>query len=147
MTYRVVLGALLSLVSQADGKITEQEIETKKAVDSVEPNPQNNYEWIFGDGSVAYTANHFQTFSHPGYYSASLTVSNKQADCVETRKEDLLVGRKSPGGKAGFIYVAGEGNQVAFSNQSLGTDLNFLWNFNDSGHPFWPNSIKVDEIP
>ncbi|MCK5242151.1 TerB family tellurite resistance protein [bacterium] len=32
LTYRVVLGALLSLVSKADGKITEQEIETKKAL-------------------------------------------------------------------------------------------------------------------
>jgi uncharacterized tellurite resistance protein B-like protein len=32
ITYRIVLGALLSLVSQADGKITEQEITTKKAV-------------------------------------------------------------------------------------------------------------------
>ena len=32
LTYRIVLGALLSLVSQADGKITPEEIETKKTI-------------------------------------------------------------------------------------------------------------------
>ncbi len=93
--------------------------------------PGNLYNWVFGDGSVANTPSHVQTFSDPGYYSAMLTVSNQEAGCVESNKRDILVGSRSPGGKASFIYLGGDGSTVSFTDQSLGEGLSYLWNFND----------------
>ncbi|MCK4748166.1 MAG: PKD domain-containing protein, partial [Bacteroidales bacterium] len=97
--------------------------------------PENSYHWVFGDGTVANTPTHVQKFSHPGYYSAVLTVSNKKAGCLESRKENILVGKKSPVGEASFIYVSGEDNKVAFTNQSLGQELSYFWDFNDGSDP------------
>ncbi len=91
----------------------------------------NRYYWVLGDGTVATGANHVHPFSHPGYYSVLLTVYNKITGCVETRKENILVGNQSPGGKAAFIYSAGDDNKVSFTNQSLGEDLKYYWDFND----------------
>ena len=92
----------------------------------------NKYYWVLGDGTVAFGHNHVHLFSHPGYYTALLTVFNETEGCVESRKETILVGNRSPGGKAAFIYVAGNDNIVAFTNQSLGTNLKYHWDFNDA---------------
>lgn len=93
--------------------------------------PGNRYQWILGDGTVAKTPNYVHKFPNSGFYSAELKVINDEIGCVETRKETFLVGKKSPGGKADFIYVCGEGNTVAFTNQSLGSELTYHWDFND----------------
>jgi len=42
------------------------------------------------------------------------------------------VGERSPGGQADYIYVSGQGNTVAFTNKSLGSGLNYYWDFNDT---------------
>jgi PKD repeat protein len=96
-----------------------------------EPNPQNSYLWILGDGTLAKDPSLFHTFSNPGEYSVSLSVSNLQNGCVETRREILQVGDKSPGGKAKFIYVSGDDNLVSFTNHSIGDGLSYVWDFND----------------
>jgi len=57
---------------------------------------RNSYYWVFGDGSISNKPNPVQSFSHPGYYSAVLTVSNDQAGCVQSHTETILVGSKSP---------------------------------------------------
>lgn len=95
-------------------------------------NPQNQYRWTLGDGTVGFGANLNHTFSHPGNYSASLTVSNALNGCVESRKESFLVGRMSPGGQAMYIYGGGEKSTVAFTNKSIGSELRYHWDFNDS---------------
>ncbi|HEC44931.1 MAG TPA: PKD domain-containing protein [Bacteroides sp.] len=94
-------------------------------------NPANVYRWEFGDGSIAKTADVTKIFTHPGFYSARLTVSNNTAACVNSQKATILIGSRSPGGQADFIYVSGEGNIVQFSNRSLGESLTYVWDFND----------------
>jgi PKD repeat protein len=91
----------------------------------------NRYYWLFGDGSIAAKPNAVRTFPNPGYYSAVLTVSNSVEGCVQSKRESILVGSKSPGGKAGFIHLSDANNTVNFTDQSLGTGLSYLWNFND----------------
>jgi PKD repeat protein len=51
---------------------------------------------------------------------------------MERRLETILVGKTSAAGKARFIYVAEEGNRVSFTNQSLGNELSYFWDFNDT---------------
>jgi PKD repeat protein len=91
----------------------------------------NKYLWVLGDGTLANTPNYVHTFKSPGHYTAALIVSNPLANCVEKRRETILVGRQSAAGKAGFIYVAGDDNIVRFTNRSLGNELSYHWDFND----------------
>jgi PKD repeat protein len=93
--------------------------------------PGNQYQWMLGDGASGKTPNFFHTFTHSGFYTVVLTVSNELAGCVESRKENLLIGKPAAAGKADFIYLAGDDNKVEFTNQSLGSGLNFYWDFND----------------
>jgi PKD repeat protein len=95
----------------------------------------NRYLWLLGDGSVGNTPNYIHTFSDPGFYTVALGVYNSEIGCVESHKETILVGRQSPVGKADFMFVAGEDNTVAFTNQSLGENLSYIWNFNDGTEP------------
>ena len=55
--------------------------------------PGNQYLWVLGDGSSGTSPNFFHTFTHSGYYSASLTVSNDEIGCVESHRENLLIGK------------------------------------------------------
>jgi PKD repeat protein len=91
----------------------------------------NKYYWMVGDGSTGNNPNYVHTFKNPGYYSAVLTVFNEKAGCLESRKETFLVGRKSQDAIADFSYLANDDNSVQFTNQSIGQELKFFWNFND----------------
>lgn len=110
-------------------------------------NPENVYRWEFGDGSVIVGPNATKTFPKPGYYSARLIVSNKANGCVDSRRETVLIGRRSPGGRAGFIYVSGDGNKVQFNDRSLGEDLSYYWNFNDQNSSTERNPMHEYDLP
>ena len=110
-------------------------------------NPANIYRWEFGDGSVEKFPNVTKTFTHPGYYSARLTVSNSTAACVNSQKATILIGRPSPGGQANFIYVSGDANKVQFNDRSQGEGLSYFWDFNDGNSSNVQNPSNVYVLP
>ncbi len=114
---------------------------------AVNQNPDNLYRWEFGDGSFEKTANVNKTFTHQGYYTATLKVSNTQANCVNTQTATVLIGEKSPGGKAGFISMSGNGNKVRFSDRSLGEKLKYYWNFGGTDTSTMQNPMHDFVLP
>jgi PKD repeat protein len=110
-------------------------------------NPDNLYRWEFGDGSVEMAPKVVKSFPKPGYYTATLKVSNPKNGCLQTRTETILIGRKSTGGKAGFIYVSGNGTNVQFNDRSLGDELKYFWNFGDDNISSLQNPLHEYALP
>ena len=93
----------------------------------------SQYYWVFGNGVTSSRSNPVISFSKPGYYTATLTVTNKEALCSDSHKEIILIGSRGIDCKADFIYNVEENNKVFFSTRSSGEIKNYYWNFGD-GH-------------
>ena len=93
--------------------------------------PANKYYWIFGDGTISNISNPVVQFGYPGYYSAMLTVSNEESGCSDSWKKVLLIGSQGIDCESDFIYNVEEGNNVFFTDRSLGNISAWHWNFGD----------------
>jgi len=96
----------------------------------------DTWQWDFGDGSPASPVQHpTHTYTVPGTYDVSLTVTNRCGDDTETRVEYITV---LPGPTAEFTVDHTEicvGETVSFTDLSIGA-LTWSWDFgNGSGSP------------
>ncbi|MCI4668479.1 MAG: PKD domain-containing protein [Bacteroidia bacterium] len=94
--------------------------------------PITGYEWIFGDGNTANTANASHTYQVSGTYEL-LLVATDQNGCTDTVRQSMLA-RALP--VASFMTADSVGcspRVVSFTNPSTGpAPLNgFIWDFGD----------------
>ncbi len=91
-----------------------------------------NYFWDFGDGQTSTEANPTITFANPGTYDVRLSVENADGCSHEvTLPNAVVVGENLT---ADFTVDANSnclGDSVAFTNTSLGTFSQCLWDFGD----------------
>jgi PKD repeat protein len=101
---------------------------------------QIRYYWIFSDGTTSVEKNPVHTFPVPGYHAVSLNTFNEQSGCMDFNTQIILIGSQGIDCEAGFIYQADEAtNTVTFADKSLGTGLNWYWNFGDEGFSILQN--------
>jgi PKD repeat protein len=101
------------------------------------------YQWDFGDGNNDYSANTSHTYTSNGMYLVCLTIYDSLSACQDTYCDTLVVSNASSGNcSSNFIaYPDTVGCGVYFSDQSVGSNLNYWWDFGDgntssSSNPF-----------
>ena len=105
---------------------------------STAPGPISTYQWAFGDGGTANTANPVHTYANPGWYNVCLTISGQTAagifQCYYC--DSVYIGNPNPGGcNPSFSFVYAAGNTINFTNTSTGTGtlISTNWTFGDGG--------------
>jgi PKD repeat protein len=89
--------------------------------------------WSFGDGASSTQQNPLHTYSSPGTYTVSLTVSNSAGTDTEERVGYVVVSAPSPP-LAGFTASPTTGEApltVSFRDTSTGTPTSWAWSFGD----------------
>ena len=96
-----------------------------------------NHSWDFGDGSSSTAANPIHTYTSPGTYNVTLTVSGPDGSDSQVRTGYVSV---TPGGGGGTPPVADFSGaptagpaplSVGFTDQSSGSITNYSWDFGD----------------
>ncbi|MBE2269751.1 MAG: PKD domain-containing protein, partial [Anaerolinea sp.] len=91
----------------------------------------NTIQWDFGDGTGSTVANPSHTYSTPGLYTATLTVTGPGGTANVSRQINV----QSPSAPiAGFTMDRTTGVApltIQFTDQSTGTITSYLWNFLD----------------
>ncbi|MDI3485794.1 MAG: large repetitive protein, partial [Methanolobus sp.] len=62
----------------------------------ISTNNPDSWEWDFGDGSSSTESNPVHTYSTPGSYNVSLTVSNEWGEDTEIKIEYIVLGDWNP---------------------------------------------------
>ena len=93
-----------------------------------------HYSWIFGDGTYSFDKNPSHQYSTPGLHFACLTITDCATNCFDTFCDSIYVDTlaNTPCNvHAAFTYTV-SGNQVAFTNNSTGNNINsYSMNFGD----------------
>ncbi|MDD1728439.1 MAG: PKD domain-containing protein [Methanospirillum sp.] len=95
--------------------------------------PPTSYYWDFGDATISDQANPAHTYSGPGSYTVSLTVTNSGGSHTTKRENYILVGG-SGGVVADFEAAPTSGAApltVKFSDKSTGSPTMWNWDFGD----------------
>jgi PKD repeat protein len=96
-----------------------------------------SWEWDLGDGSpIIHDKNPVHIYEKPGLYNVSLLVKNENGKDLATQI-GLIKVQNPETPKADFVATPVSGTSplsVSFIDQSLGTDLHYIWDFGD-GNP------------
>lgn len=105
------------------------------------------YLWDFGDGTTSTAAHPGKTFTTPGEFTISLTVTNA-AGCTDTQREEKYILVPNP--KAIFSLPASLPNcppvLVQLTNQSTG-NTRVVWDFGDGSRSIESNASHVYNLP
>lgn len=98
------------------------------------PGPATYY-WDFGDGNWATTQNPSHTYTTPGYYNVTLSVTNAQG-CISTLVKPTYIHIYTPPNvhfnATTTVYCSAPAT-VTFNNTTTGTNpITYLWNFGDN---------------
>jgi PKD repeat protein len=99
--------------------------------------PPTTYYWDFGDATISDQANPSHTYSGPGSYTVTLTVSNSGGSHTMKRENYVLVGG-SGGVVADFEASPTNGGApltVKFTDKSVGSPTMWIWDFGDGVIP------------
>jgi PKD repeat protein len=94
----------------------------------------DGWSWDFGDGGSSTSQNPSHTYSNPGTYTVSLTVSSSSQGCNDTRTRNSYI-TVDGGPTAGFVGSPTSGTEpltVDFTNQSSNA-TSYSWDFGDGG--------------
>lgn len=94
--------------------------------------------WEFSDGSSEFGKNIEYTFAGDGVYSVVLTISHPNG-CASSSKASVVAGEPEIGCVSNFDYIVTD-NTVTFTDKSMGSDLNYMWYFDDG-------EFSVEENP
>lgn len=98
--------------------------------------------WSFGDGSFSTEENPVHQFPGGGIYYVGLNTYDFNTGCMDYVEDLLLIGGLGNDCEADFVYrVDNESAEVTFSNKSVGTIVESVWNFGDL------SENSVDENP
>ena len=93
----------------------------------------DTYAWDFGDGGTSTAANPGHTYSNPGIFTVSLTVTGEGGSKTETKKSYVIVEDDAPV-SADFSADITSGDpplEVAFTDLSTGIPTSWSWDFGD----------------
>jgi PKD repeat protein len=94
-----------------------------------------SYSWTFGDGASSTVAVPTHSYTVPGTYTVSLTVTGPGGANTQTKAGSIVVSAAAPAAPvAGFAAAALSGPAplaVSFSNSSTGNITAYAWNFGD----------------
>jgi len=91
----------------------------------------SHYSWNFGDGYYSTDQNPVHLFQDKDYYNVCLSVLNIETGCISTFcRELVLVDSITQDCNAEYEYFNNQG-EVTFSDISLGTYTDWLWEFGD----------------
>jgi C1A family cysteine protease/PKD repeat protein len=97
-------------------------------------NSPMSWSWNFGDKSTSSIENPTHTYTKPGTYTVSLTVTNAAGSNITTKSGYIVISAlKAP--VASFISSATSGttkNAITFTDTSTNTPTSWTWNFGDS---------------
>jgi PKD repeat protein len=111
------------------------------------------YAWTFGDGTTSNAANPAKTYTAPGTYSVTLTVTGPGGSDVQTRS-NLITVLSAPVGPpvrtSAFTASAVSGNAplaVNFASFYSGSITTYAWNFGDGTTSSAANPNKTYNTP
>ena len=111
------------------------------------PGSPTAWNWDFGDGDKGTGPEVIHTYLNPGLYSVTLTVNN-QFYRDATRKIDLINVATPP--EAGFGTNISSGPSpltVQFRDLSIGSPVNWSWNFGDGECDNTPGPLHIYQDP
>ncbi|PWR71960.1 PKD domain-containing protein [Methanospirillum lacunae] len=100
--------------------------------------PPTGYYWDFGDATTSNEANPSHTYTGPGSYSVTLTVSNSGGTHTMKRDNYILVGGSPSGIVADFEGTPTSGTApltIKFTDKSTGNPTMWIWDFGDGVIP------------
>ncbi len=97
---------------------------------AVTPATLSTYLWNFGDGYTSTLQNPAHTYTVPGVYTVTLTVTDSKG-CDSTKVKPLYVTVTSPIANFTCDSVKCNLETVNFTNLSTGGNISYLWNFGD----------------
>jgi PKD repeat protein len=90
-----------------------------------------SWSWNFGDGAGSNQQNPSHSYTQPGIYTVTLSVSNSCGADTETKVAYITVGQPPVADFAGDPVNGCVPQQVCFTDLSLGDVDNWTWNFGD----------------
>jgi len=87
--------------------------------------------WDFGDGTTSTSQNPSHTYSPPGSYSVSLTVTNTYGSNTETKTDYIDIGADPVSVPQVDADVHHLSHQFIFSSESENEPTSYLWDFGD----------------
>ena len=105
-----------------------------------------SYQWNFGDGSTGTGANQSHTYTAPGTYQVTLSVSTGNGHCNDEVTKTVTV---EPNPTAGFTATTVcQGEATQFTSTSTGQTINsYQWNFGDGQNGMGQNTTHVFSTP
>ncbi|MCI4669829.1 MAG: PKD domain-containing protein [Bacteroidia bacterium] len=98
------------------------------------------YEWILGDGSIAYGPNIQHTYAQAGTYPVCLILNDTGFNCVDTLCRTLVVSGNNSPCAADFTYFNSNDTVAFFNTSSAPSGASLLWDFGDG-------TTSTDPIP
>jgi len=94
------------------------------------------YYWNFGNGATSNAQSPIYTYPYNGVYAVTLTILDSLNNCYSTYTDSLMISntQNQPSCNASFVYTAGPGGLVSFTNTSSTTITNpvYMWDFGDA---------------
>ncbi|MHC1745016.1 MAG: PKD domain-containing protein [Syntrophobacteraceae bacterium] len=104
-----------------------------------------SWTWNFGDGGTSNAQNPTHTYSSPGFYTVTLTVSGPKGTGTETKTNYVSV---TPDANFSASPTVGmEPLTVSFSDATVGSVTSYAWNFGDGGTSTLQNPSHVYTSP
>jgi gliding motility-associated-like protein len=106
----------------------------------------SSYSWSFGDGGVSSQQNPTHNYSGPGTYTVTLTVTIPP-NCTATQSQTIVVHPNIAGGFTMQPAPYCVGNDIQFTDASLGNPANWNWNFGDGSNSLSQNPTHAFNNP
>ncbi|MCK4663895.1 MAG: PKD domain-containing protein [Bacteroidales bacterium] len=102
-----------------------------------------HYFWDFGDGNYSYEENPTNFYEYPDFYFVCLSVYDEESGCIDEYCDIVLVYDSNQymcNAKFEFFF---EGNQVFFTNKSIGSITDYFWDFGDGHYSYDTNAVNT----
>lgn len=108
---------------------------------------QPTYDWDFGDGSDSTDQNPTHSYTSPGTYIVSLTVTSPSGADTETKTDYILVHGLPEADFSADIMEVEVGQPVQFTDLSTGEPSAWQWEFGDESGSTNQNPIYAYDVP
>jgi subtilase family serine protease len=125
----------LSPQSSFSSNVTSGQIPLTVQFTDASTNSPTSWIWNFGNGTISNIRNPSITYSNPGNYTVSLTVSNTYGNSTSTKTINVLPRATRPLPKFSAL-------SVNFVDSSLNSPTNYFWNFGDNTTSIEKNPTK-----
>lgn len=99
--------------------------------------PNWDYIWNYGDGTIGYGYNSFHTYTNPGTYTACLTVIDSTQMCSDTYCDTVVVG--GPFSCNATFTTVDSAGYTYFIADNYNANWDYIWQYGDgtSGTGYW----------